>query len=45
MLMVIPNKVSGRLAFLFCGGVMFGVGWLLLTIGRRKAKAAAAQTP
>jgi Na+/proline symporter len=38
LLMVIPNRATGRLAFLFCGGVMFGVGWLLFRIGRRKKK-------
>jgi hypothetical protein len=35
-LMAIPNKSSGRLAFLFCGGVMFAVGWMLFRIGKRK---------
>ena len=41
LLVAIPNKFSGRLAFLFCGGVMFGVGALLHFIGKRKAKATA----
>ena len=41
LLTLIPNKFGGRLAFLFCGGVMFGVGALLYSIGKRKAKAAA----
>jgi SSS family solute:Na+ symporter len=36
LLMAIPNKSSGRLAFLFCGGVMFAVGWILFRIGKRK---------
>jgi SSS family solute:Na+ symporter len=36
LLMAIPNKSSGRLAFLFCGGVMFAVGWMLFRIGKRK---------
>ncbi len=45
LLVAIPNRVGGRLAFLFCGGVMFGVGALLFTIGKRKARQAArAQT-
>jgi Na+/proline symporter len=38
LLMAIPNKFSGRLAFLFCGGVMFGVGWALFKIGKRKER-------
>lgn len=38
LLMFIPNHFGGKLAFLFCGGVMFGVGALLYSIGKRKAK-------
>jgi len=38
LLMAIPNKFSGRLAFLFCGGVMFGVGAVLFTVGKRRAR-------
>jgi hypothetical protein len=34
--MAIPNKSSGRLQFLFCGGVMFVVGWILFRAGKRK---------
>lgn len=49
LLMAIPNRFNGRLAFLFCGGVMFGVGWLLFSIGRRKSATlpadSAGQTP
>lgn len=46
LLMAIPNPFSGRLAFLFCGGMMFGVGWLLFSHGRRKGReAAAGRTP
>ncbi len=45
LLTAIPNRFSGRLAFLFCGGVMFGVGALLFSIGRRKAKSAAPAQP
>jgi SSS family solute:Na+ symporter len=41
LLTLIPNKFGGRLAFLFCGGVMFGVGALLSRIANRKAKLAA----
>ena len=43
LLMAIPNKGSGRLAFLFCGGVMFGVGWVLFKVGKRKEREAAGQ--
>jgi Na+/proline symporter len=39
LLMAIPNPFTGRLAFLFCGGVMFGVGFLLFKIGKRKEQA------
>ena len=42
LLMAIPNKFTGRLAFLFCGGVMFSVGWVLLKRGKQKEKLAAA---
>src|SRR5688572_155831 len=35
LLALIPNPLVGRLAFVFCGLVMFGVGWLL----RRASKA------
>jgi solute:Na+ symporter, SSS family len=42
LLMAIPNKGTGRLAFLFCGGVMFGVGWVLFKIGKRKEREKAA---
>jgi Na+/proline symporter len=46
LLMAIPNRFSGRLAFLFCGGMMFGVGWLLFSLGRRKDRqTAAGRTP
>jgi hypothetical protein len=45
LLVLIPNPLTGRLAFAFCGLVMFGVGWLLWragTRGQRRAAAAAA---
>jgi Na+/proline symporter len=35
LLMLIPNPLVGRLAFLFCGGCMFGVGALLYRAGSR----------
>jgi Na+/proline symporter len=40
LLMAIPNRFNGRLAFLFCGGVMFGVGAWLFAIGKKKEKLA-----
>jgi solute:Na+ symporter, SSS family len=47
LLMAIPNKFNGRLAFLFCGGVMFVVGWVLFKAGKRKERdtAAAVKAP
>ncbi len=38
LLMAIPNKATGRLAFLFCGGVMFTVGWVLWRKSRHREK-------
>jgi uncharacterized membrane protein YedE/YeeE len=35
LLTAIPNRFNGRLAFLFCGGMMFGVGWVLFGTGKR----------
>lgn len=34
LLMLIPNNVTGRLCFLFCGGAIFGVGALIYRAGR-----------
>ncbi len=42
LLMAIPNKGMGWLAFLFCGGVMFAVGAVLFKVGKRKEREAAA---
>jgi multisubunit Na+/H+ antiporter MnhG subunit len=39
--MAIPNPLSGRLAFLFVGGVLFALGLLLWTLYQRKAARAA----
>jgi Na+/proline symporter len=36
LLMLIPNRFGGRLCFLFCGGVIFGVGAMLYSISKRK---------
>jgi Na+/proline symporter len=38
LLIAIPNRFSGRLAFLFCGSVMSAVGWVLWVGAKRKAK-------
>jgi SSS family solute:Na+ symporter len=38
LLMAIPNRFTGRLAFLFCGGVIFLVGRVLFTAGKRKER-------
>jgi len=38
LLMAIPNAFSGRAAFLFCGGVMAGVGTILYLISRKIEK-------
>ena len=40
LLVAIPNPFTGRLSFLFCGGVMFGVGALLFRSGRRSGATA-----
>lgn len=42
LLMLIPNRFDGRLAFLFCGGIVFGVGALILLAAKRKAREAKA---
>jgi Na+/proline symporter len=41
-LALIPNPLSGRIAFVFCGAVMFGVGWLLHRGSKFKASRAEA---
>ncbi|MBW8780463.1 MAG: transporter [Verrucomicrobia bacterium] len=38
LLVAIPNSLTGRLAFLFCGGVMLGTGLLLVWHYRTKAE-------
>ncbi|HWC60337.1 MAG TPA: transporter [Verrucomicrobiae bacterium] len=38
LLVFIPNRFTGRLAFLFCGGVMFSVGAILFTKSKRRAE-------
>lgn len=41
VLTFIPNSLLGRACFLFCGGVMFGVGAVLRRIGHTRGKIAA----
>lgn len=36
LLMAIPNRFDGRLAFLFCGGVMFVAGLTIWLAGKRR---------
>ena len=38
LLVFIPNPVSGRLAFLFCGGFLAAIGCLLLLAARKSGK-------
>ena len=40
LLMAIPNRFDGRLAFLFCGSVMFSAGFLIFKRGQHKARLA-----
>jgi Na+/proline symporter len=48
VLVAIPNSIRGRLCFIFCGGVIFGMGLILTGLGRRDAavmKLTTAKTP
>jgi SSS family solute:Na+ symporter len=38
LLMLIPNPLSGRLAFAFCGGMMGGIGLVLYLVGTRGSR-------
>jgi SSS family transporter len=35
LMVIIPNDLAGRGAFLFCGGILLFVGWLLLRSAKR----------
>jgi Na+/proline symporter len=35
LLILVPNEGTKRLAFLFCGGIVFSVGWLLRRVAKR----------
>ena len=45
LLVVIPNPLTGRLAFAFCGMVMFAVGWMLWRAGTRGRQRELAEVP
>lgn len=45
LLALIPNPLSGRISFLFCGLIMFLVGGALYRIGTRGDRAAANELP
>ncbi len=36
---LIPNSFSERMVFIYCGGVVAGIGGILLSIYRKKMKA------
>ena len=36
LMALVPNPLTGRLAFLFCGGLIGGVGWLLYRASKKK---------
>jgi Na+/proline symporter len=40
LMMAIPNENTKRLAFLFCGGIVFAVGWFLRRVSQRHQKKA-----
>lgn len=35
LMVLVPNPLTGRLAFLFCGGLIAGVGWLLFKASKK----------
>ncbi len=39
LLLAVPNEPMKRLAFLFCGGIVFAVGWLLRRVSSRQLAA------
>lgn len=45
LLALIPNPLIGRLSFVFCGGIMFGVGFALHRAGTRGRRVEATSTP
>jgi disulfide bond formation protein DsbB len=45
LLAAIPNPLSGRLSFIFCGLVMFGIGGALYRAGTRRSPTTGAVIP
>jgi len=43
LLVLIPNPLQGRLAFLFCGGMMAGIGGVLIRGAKAKHHQSEAQ--
>ena len=43
LMVLVPNPISGRLAFLFCGGLIAGIGWLLFRASKNTDAADAAK--
>ena len=39
LMALVPNPLTGRLAFLFCGGLIGGVGWLLYRASKKTVDA------
>jgi SSS family solute:Na+ symporter len=42
LLVLIPNHLTGRLCFVFCGGAIFGMGGILTLMARREERRLAA---
>ena len=40
LLTLIPNSLGGRISFIFCGGTVFGIGYLLRALSKKKEAAA-----
>lgn len=45
LLALIPNPLSGRLAFLFCGGVVLAIGWALRRTARVRGQRRGSSVP
>jgi hypothetical protein len=45
LLALIPNPLSGRLAFICCGGLVATIGLILIASGRKTDAANAANRP
>ena len=44
LMVLVPNNLTGRLAFLFCGGLIAGIGWLLFRASKKADKVDALKT-